>query len=111
MVDVQHRDPSSVRLRVVSAGPGTLVFGESYDPRWEATTEGQVLQHHVVNGFANGYKIPAAGVYNVSIEFVPQRLFLWGAAISVGVVVVLGVVAMGLLGTRVWTRLRRLTPR
>ena len=65
----------------------------------------------MVNGFANGYKIPAAGVYNVSIEFVPQRLFLWGAAISVGAVVVLGVVAMGLLGTRVWTRLRRLPPR
>jgi len=111
MVDVQHRDPSSVRLRVVTAGPGTLVFGESYDPRWEATTEGQVLQHHVVNGFANGYKIPAAGVYNVSIEFVPQRLFHWGAAISVGSVVVLGIAVIGVLGTRVWSRLRRLTTR
>ena len=56
-----------------------------------------------MNGFANGYELPAAGVYEVVIRFGPQDAFVRGAAISLTSLGIIFVVAVALV---VWFRVR-----
>ena len=103
IVTVHERTPTSMSARVTIEGPAVLVFGESFDPRWIATAGGHELSHHTVNGFANGYELPAAGVYEVVIRFGPQDAFVRGAAISLISLGIIFVVAVALV---VWFRVR-----
>ena len=107
-VDVLERSPTSLTARVAAGGPAMLVFGESFDPRWTATVGGSELPHHTVNGFANGYELPGAGSYEVTLRFGPQSAFVSGVAISL---VSLGMIGAVTIGPAIWRRARtRRTP-
>ncbi|MGA7202555.1 MAG: alpha-(1-_3)-arabinofuranosyltransferase family protein [Candidatus Cybelea sp.] len=56
-LDWQRRSPTSVDVTVpakASAAPFLLVFGDAYHPEWQATLNGNVLNHVIVNGVSNG---------------------------------------------------------
>lgn len=110
IVSVLERTPSSLLVKVRTEGPALLVFGESFDPRWTATTGDYELSHHTVNGFANGYELPDAGVHEVAIRFGPQDAFVVGVVISLVSLVVICVFAAG-LGVWLCVRTRRMSTR
>jgi hypothetical protein len=99
-VEVLERSPTRYRVRLTTDGPAILVFGDSFDPRWRATAGGVDLAHYVVNGFGNGYEIPDAGTYEIEIDYGPQRLFVWGAAVSLAAIVAVLVATL----TAMWRR-------
>jgi hypothetical protein len=76
-----HESPTSYELEISADVSTMLVFGESFDPRWGATSISGSLEQHRVNGFANGYIMPA-GQHSVRLSFGPQRLFVSGVAVS-----------------------------
>ncbi|MBM4435936.1 MAG: hypothetical protein FJ029_01610 [Actinobacteria bacterium] len=99
-VQVLEAGPTNYRVRASTQGPAVLVFGDSFDPRWEARLAGQALTHHVINGFGNGFEIPGAGTHEIVIEYRGQRLFVWGAAVTLTALaglVVLGAARRGML--------------
>ncbi len=107
-IDIVSANPTSYSLDVRAEGDAVLVFGDSFDPRWEATSDGKALEQHYVNGFANGYTIQA-GQQRVELSFGPQRLFVRGAAISLATIVLAS--ALGLLGVwRNWQRRHETIP-
>jgi len=63
--------------------PFFLILSESFDPGWKAYIDGkEQRQHFLVNSYANGWYIDRPGKCNISIEYVPQRLFISGGIIS-----------------------------
>jgi hypothetical protein len=58
-------------------GPFLLVLTETYAPGWhvEARDRGAGgLAHLRINGYANGWRIPWTGTYELTITYAPQRL-------------------------------------
>lgn len=66
------------------AGPITLVFGESYNPAWEASINGNILKTHLsVNGYANAWVINQTGDFTVNIQFSQEKYVVIGSVISI----------------------------
>jgi hypothetical protein len=85
--------------------PFWLVFGQSHNDGWEASTSGGgVGPHQLVNGYANGWLIRPdhAGTMTVDLTWTPQRLVWVGLAVSS--VVVLLCLAIFVIA---WRRRRR----
>jgi len=78
-------NPTKYIVDVDAKKPFTLVFSESYHPKWKAFIDGKAIpddKHFVVNGYANGFMIDKIGKYQIILEFTPQRLFYIGLIIS-----------------------------
>lgn len=63
--------------------PFVLVLNESFYPQWVARLGDRQLTHVQVNGFANGWLVPAGGSGTVNLEFTAQRGFIFSVIISV----------------------------
>jgi len=60
-----------------------LVLGQSRNAGWHATIDGVDLGPPVtIDGFANGWLIPAGGDLRVSLDWTPQRLVRWMVGLS-----------------------------
>jgi hypothetical protein len=69
--------------------PFWLVFGQSHNDGWTASTSGgQVGPHQLVDGYANGWLIRPdhAGTMTIHLHWTPQNLVWIGIAISVIVI-------------------------
>lgn len=80
-------DPTQYRVQVWKASaPFFLVFQESYEEGWRAIIGGEEevpdKYHFVGNGFGNVWYIDRIGDYTITIEYIPQRLYLMGSVIS-----------------------------
>jgi hypothetical protein len=77
--DVSYRrvSPSEFRVRVRGArGPFLLVGTETFAPGWRVEAPGRdtsAVRHLPVNGYANGWRIPWAGSYELTIDYAPER--------------------------------------
>jgi hypothetical protein len=96
-VRVTGSSPDSYDLQVHTDGtPFWLVLGQSHNDGWEATVDGKSLgAPTTVNGFANGWVVPAAkaGTLDIHLRWTPQRAVWFGLAVSaVAVLVCLGLV-------------------
>lgn len=77
-----------------------LVLSESFHNLWQATSEqGIESQHLLANGFANAWYIKGRGSYDMTIEFLPERLHEKGSLISIGY---LGLLGCLVLATSAW---------
>jgi arabinofuranan 3-O-arabinosyltransferase len=87
-VRVAHESPTSLTLRVApSSQSNWLVFGQSFNDGWHATIDGHDLgAPRLVNGYANGWIIPASATeLTVHVRWTPQRfvgLALWLSLLS-----------------------------
>ncbi|MCJ7761083.1 hypothetical protein MUP59_08105, partial [Candidatus Bathyarchaeota archaeon] len=84
-------NPTKYAVHVNSTNPFFLVFSESYHKDWVAYTEEQHMPdeyHFTANGFANAWYIGKTGIYTITLEFWPQKLFYIGSAISIITVIV-----------------------
>jgi hypothetical protein len=91
----QRRSPTSVDVSVpvkANAAPFLLVFGDAYHPEWEATVNGKLLDHVIVNGVSNGWVVPALPQGGtIALRFIGQRYYIVAGIISL--------IALGLLIT------------
>jgi hypothetical protein len=76
--EITDDPPGQMRIRTSA---GFLVWTDSFDPRWEATQGGIALEHLMVNGYANGWRL-RAGAGDVVLTFGPQRSLDAGIALS-----------------------------
>lgn len=83
--DAEITDDRPGMMRIRTNG-GFLVWTDSFDDRWVATQGGVALDHLVVNGYANGWKLQAGGG-DVVLTFGPQRSLDAGIALSLAFVV------------------------
>lgn len=68
-------------LRTVALGPGAaslLVVPEGTNPGWRARLDGEVLRPQAVDGWQQGWVVPAGVGGQVELEFVPQRAHVVG---------------------------------
>jgi arabinofuranan 3-O-arabinosyltransferase len=74
-----HQTRTSVDVRVPKADEDFwLVLGQSYNLGWHATADGKDLgPPTLVNGYANGWKVPAGTDITIHAEWTPQKV-VWG---------------------------------
>jgi hypothetical protein len=75
--------PGEMRIRTEGR---FLVWTDSFDDRWKATQGGISLEHLMVNGYANGWKLRPGGG-DVVLTFGPQRTLDAGIALSMAFVI------------------------
>jgi arabinofuranan 3-O-arabinosyltransferase len=89
-VEVVGEGHDHARVRVTGATPDEpfwLVLGQSHNPGWTATADGEGLgEPELVDGFANGWLVtPTSETFEVDLRFAPQQ--------RVNVAIVLSLVA------------------
>jgi uncharacterized membrane protein YfhO len=100
-VEILHRTPSSLDLKVTTPSDGLLVLSEVYYPGWQATVNGQATAVLRVDYILRGVPIPA-GEHDVEFNYRPAT-FRGGAVIS-------GATLFALAVAGFWTWLNRKTP-
>jgi len=76
-------NPTRYVVNVNASYPFFLVFSESYHKDWIAYVDGrEVEQHLMANGYANAWYINKTGTFDIVLDFLPQKLFYIGSAIS-----------------------------
>jgi hypothetical protein len=79
-VEITSYEPTRVVVRVDAGAPGLLVLGDSYDPDWVATRNGEAVRVLPANGLFRGVAVPS-GRSELAFRYRPRE-FHWGAAIS-----------------------------
>ncbi len=90
---VRHRD-THFSAQVTGSQTGRwLVLGQSYNRGWHATADGSDLgEPMVIDGFANGWYLPAGPGTSVDLRWRPQRL----VNLALGLSAIFGVLVMAL---------------
>ena len=96
-VDAVRRSDTAYTMRVPPRDDDRwLVLGQSYNRGWHATVDGTDLgPPTVIDGFANGWRLPAGEAAVVELRWSPQRLVDWALRLSV-----LAVAAAALIACR-----------
>jgi hypothetical protein len=89
-VEVVGDDHDRATVEVTGATPGQpfwLVLGQSFNPGWTATVDGEALGEPVlVDGFANGWRVmPGDESFTVELAFAPQRrvdIAIWVSGVA-----------------------------
>ncbi|GAA3162060.1 alpha-(1-_3)-arabinofuranosyltransferase [Blastococcus jejuensis] len=88
--------------RVVEVGarsePALLVVPENANAGWVATLDGAVLEPRTVDGWQQGYVVPAGAAGAVHLDFAPGTAYRW--ALLAGLVAVLVLVGLAVLPVR-----------
>ena len=100
-VEILHRTPTSLDLKVTTPSDSLLVLSEVYYPGWQATVNGRATSILRVDYILRGVPIPA-GEHDVEFNYRPET-FIWGAVIS-------GATLFALAVAGFWTWLNRKTP-
>ena len=83
-IEVLGHDDTSYSLRVPATDDDTwLVLGQSHNDGWSASVDGVDLGDPVlIDGFANGWRLPAGDERSVDLRWTPQRLVDWALWMS-----------------------------
>lgn len=90
------------RIRVSAGKDALLSSGWNFNAGWVATLGGKTLQPLRVDGWSQGWKVPAGAAGIVEIEYVPQDRYLAGLLGGLGVLAVILVLALVDLIRRPW---------
>jgi len=83
----KRENPTTIRVKMNSSSPFTLVYAEAYDPFWEARVYKdnrlvEKVRSIPVYGVINGFWINETGNLTIVIRYVPQDWFELGLKIS-----------------------------
>ncbi len=98
--------------------PFYIVLSQTYDTRWLAyispngtspwltlfATPLPAIDHHVINGYANGWLVRKPGSYHVILVYWPERLVLFGICIAVAAVLAYSAVILRGWSRHSWVR-------
>ena len=91
---VRHSDTAYTVQVPQRATDRWLVLGQSHNRGWHATVGGSDLGPPVViDGFANGWLLPAGGAATLELRWTPQRLVDWALRISLLAVAAVALIA------------------
>ena len=115
VVHVLSWQPDSRRLTIGPGGQSYLEVHQNASSGWVATLDGKRLQPVTLDGWQQGYVVPAGGGGAVSMTFTPARVYHFGLAASALLIVLLLGLASGLgrlvpaplRGRPPWVRRRR----
>ena len=86
--------PSAVEVPARDA-ESTLVLAQNFNDGWSATLDGSPLAAQRVDGWQQGWRLPAGGAAKVTIAYLPERGYAGGLLVgAVGVAVVLLVLVL-----------------
>ncbi|PZG13470.1 DUF3367 domain-containing protein [Nonomuraea aridisoli] len=85
--------PSVREVRVSAPQDAFLVVNENLNDGWQARIDGRTLTPVRIDGWKQGWELPAGTSGTVRLEYVPDRLY--GLAITVGLA---GIVLLALIG-------------
>ena len=89
------------RQVAIASGPATyLEVHQNFNTGWTATLDGKTLTPIRLDGWQQGYLVPAGGGGTVQMTFAPERTYLVGLAVGVLGVILLLLIAFGLIGKR-----------
>jgi arabinofuranan 3-O-arabinosyltransferase len=87
------------RVVSVAGGPAAILrISENVNAGWRATLDGSLLEPVVLDGWQQGYRIPAGSAGNVVIEFAPDPWYR--GALLAGLALAVGLLALSLVGVR-----------
>jgi arabinofuranan 3-O-arabinosyltransferase len=87
------------RTIAVGAGPASyVVLSQNYNPGWVATMGGRTLKPVRIDGWRQGYLVPAGGRAILTLVMAPDTIFRWFLAI--GAALLLGLAALALWPSR-----------
>jgi hypothetical protein len=88
---VKYEQVSQEKYRVTVNGasrPFVLVFGEAFDPLWEAkTSDGKTFQPVKLYNVITGFPIDRRGSFQLTVEYASQRWFARGLVVSLATLV------------------------
>jgi len=96
--------------RTVQVGPGddaVLRVAENVNDGWQATLDGERLDEVTLDGWQQGYRVPAGEGGEVSLVYGPDRTYRAGLLVGLALAVLLVVVATA---GQLWDRRRRREP-
>jgi arabinofuranan 3-O-arabinosyltransferase len=96
---VQTWSATSRQVRVATSDrPGVLVVRENANAGWRATLHGKELSSVMIDGWQQGYLVPAGSSGVVELRFTPQRSVAIG--LIVGAVAALGLLVLAFVPAR-----------
>jgi arabinofuranan 3-O-arabinosyltransferase len=85
----------------MTSGPATyLEVHQNFSPSWTATLDGKTLTPIRLDGWQQGYLVPAGRGGTVHMTFGPERTYLLGLAVGALGVILLLLIAFGVIGKR-----------
>lgn len=95
---VDARDRTSWEIAVGAGDESVLALPMNANPGWSATLDGRDLDRVAVDGWRQGFVVPAGVDGRVLVEFAPDRayrLFLVGGGLAAGVLLLAAATAVG----------------
>jgi arabinofuranan 3-O-arabinosyltransferase len=97
-VEVLTWDDDARRIHVGAGDASYLVVNDNFNPGWEATLDGQRLESVRVDGWRQGFVVPASSGGDVLVKFEPTSLYravlIGGAILVVALLVLTAVVTL-----------------
>ena len=91
-LEVDRRSPAHLSARLESGPERILATTQNANPGWQASMEGQLLKPVTLDGYRQGFVVPAGAAGVVDVEFGPDRFYRW--ALLIGGLLVLALVAL-----------------
>lgn len=89
------------RQVAITSGPATyLEVHQNFSASWTATLDGKTLTPIRLDGWQQGYLVPAGRGGTVQLSFGPERTYLLGLAVGALGVILLLLIAFGVIGKR-----------
>jgi arabinofuranan 3-O-arabinosyltransferase len=98
VVDVDAWGETSRRVRVGAGAATYLAVKENANAGWSATLDGRALQAHRLDGWQQGWLLPAGGAGTVELVYTPDRGFRLG--LLAGLAAAAGLVALACRSSR-----------
>ncbi|MFD0901475.1 alpha-(1-_3)-arabinofuranosyltransferase domain-containing protein [Actinomadura sediminis] len=99
-VEVVRWEPGSREVRVDAAAASFLTVNENFNPGWRATADGTELRPVRLDGWKQGWVVPAGTRGTVELTYLPDRAQLVSVTGGLGLLVVLLAVAVRPPGRR-----------
>ena len=88
IVNFEEVSPTRYSITVDANKPFWLFLGETYDPDWVAYVGARQIRPVLSYQSVNGYLVNSTGKVHLTIEYVLQKFFDYGAAISFATLIV-----------------------
>jgi arabinofuranan 3-O-arabinosyltransferase len=96
-LDVLAETATDQRVRIGAGASALLVTGRNWNKGWVATLDGKTLRPQRIDGWAQGWRVPAGRGGVVHVEYGPQRAYLIGLSGGLAIAGVMLLLAVVLL--------------